>query len=37
MLTSIIESKNYVPEVLRKSRDFQAFCKLFDLIINSII
>ena len=36
MLTSIIESKNYVPEVLRKSRDFQSFCKLFDLIINSI-
>lgn len=35
MSTSIIESKNYVPWVLRQSRDFQSFCKLFDLLVNN--
>ena len=34
MNTSIIESKNYIPSVLRQSRDMQAFCKIFDLLIN---
>lgn len=36
MSTGIIESKNYIPWVLRQSRDVQAFCKLIDLLINSI-
>ena len=36
MQTGIIESKNYVPWVLRSSRDYQAFCKIVDLLINSI-
>lgn len=35
MSTSILESKNYIPWILRQSRDMQAFCKLFDLLINS--
>lgn len=35
MSTSIIESKNYLPEVVRSSRDVQAFCKILDLLINS--
>lgn len=34
MSKNIIESKNYLPSVLRQSRDMQTFCKLFDLIIN---
>lgn len=34
MSTQIIESKNYIPWVLRSSRDMQAFCKIFDLLIN---
>lgn len=34
MSTEIIESKNYIPWVLRSSRDMQAFCKIFDLLIN---
>ena len=36
MSTSIIESKNYIPWVVRQSRDIQAFCKLFDLMFNSV-
>lgn len=35
MSTSIIESKNYIPWVTRQSRDMQAFCKIFDLLLNS--
>lgn len=34
MLTEIIESKKYIPYVLRQSRDMQAWCKLLDLLIN---
>lgn len=36
MLTSIIETKKYAPWILRQSRDYQAFCKIYDLLINSI-
>lgn len=36
MQTGIIESKNYISWVLRQSRDMQAFCKILDLLINSI-
>ena len=35
MSTGIIESKNYIPWVLRQSRDMQSICKILDLIINS--
>lgn len=35
MLTSIIESKNMIPTVMRQSRDMQAICKVLDLLINS--
>lgn len=35
MKTEIIESKNYIPWVVRQSRDVQALCKVFDLLINS--
>lgn len=35
MNLSIIESKNSLPWVLRQSRDMQAFCKLFDLLLNN--
>lgn len=35
MSTSIIESKNYIPWVVRQSRDIQALCKVLDLLINS--
>ena len=35
MSTGIIESKNYIPWVTRQSRDMQAFCKIFDLLLNS--
>lgn len=35
MLTSIIESKNFLPQVLSSSRDMQALCKVLDLLINS--
>lgn len=35
MLTSIIESKNFLPWVVRQSRDMQAICKILDLLINS--
>lgn len=35
MYTSILESKNFIPWVTRQSRDVQAFCKIFDLLINS--
>ena len=35
MNTGIIESKNYLPWVLRQSRDMQAMCKIFDLLLNS--
>lgn len=34
MSTSIIESKKYIPWVLRQSRDVQALCKVLDLLIN---
>ena len=34
MQTSIIESKKLIPWVLRQSRDVQALCKVFDLLIN---
>lgn len=34
MLTSIMESKKFVPWVLRQSRDMQSLCKIFDLLIN---
>lgn len=34
MNTGIIESKNYLPWVVRQSRDIQAMCKIFDLLIN---
>lgn len=34
MATGIIESKNYIPWVVRQSRDMQAFCKIFDLLLN---
>lgn len=36
MSTNIIESKNYLPWVVRQSRDMQSFCKLFDLILNDV-
>lgn len=35
MSTSIIESKNYIPWVVRQSRDIQSLCKILDLLINS--
>lgn len=35
MSTNIIESKNYIPSILRQSRDMQALCKLLDLLINN--
>lgn len=35
MSTGIIESKNYIPWVLRQSRDMQSICKILDLVINS--
>lgn len=31
----MIESKNYVPYVYKQSRDYQALCKILDLIINA--
>ena len=34
MSTNILESKTFIPYILRASRDVQAYCKLFDLIIN---
>ena len=34
MSTNIIESKKYIPWVLRQSRDVQALCKVLDLLIN---
>ena len=36
MNTGIIESKTLVPWVLRQSRDYQAFCKIVDLLLNSL-
>lgn len=35
MSTGIIESKNYIPNIMRQSRDMQALCKLLDLLINN--
>ena len=35
MDTSIIESKKYLPWVVRQSRDMQAMCKIFDLLLNA--
>lgn len=35
MLTDIIESKNFIPQVMRRSRDMQAICKILDLLINN--
>ena len=35
MATGIIESKNYIPNIMRQSRDMQALCKLLDLLINN--
>lgn len=35
MKTSIIESKNMIPWIVRQSRDVQAICKVLDLLINS--
>jgi hypothetical protein len=35
MSTNILESKNFIPNVLAQSRDMQAMCKMLDLIINS--
>lgn len=35
MSTNIIESKNYIPNIMRQSRDMQALCKLLDLLINN--
>lgn len=35
MSKAIIESKKYIPWVLRQSRDMQALCKIFDLLINN--
>lgn len=34
MSKSILESKKYMPWVLRQSRDVQALCKILDLLIN---
>lgn len=34
MSTSILESKNFIPNILAQSRDMQAMCKILDLIIN---
>ena len=34
MSTEILESKKYIPWVLRQSRDIQVYCKLIDLLIN---
>lgn len=36
MNRGIIESKKYIPWVLRQSRDIQVYCKLIDLLINDI-
>lgn len=36
MNRGIIESKKYVPWVLRQSRDIQVYCKLIDLLINDL-
>lgn len=33
-IKSIIESKKYIPWVMRQSRDIQAICKVLDLLIN---
>ena len=35
MNTNILESKKFIPWVTRQSRDVQAFCKMFDLLINT--
>lgn len=35
MSKSIIESKTFIPSIMRQSRDIQAFCKIFDLLINN--
>lgn len=35
MNLDIIESKKFLPWILRQSRDMQAFCKILDLLINS--
>lgn len=35
MSTKIIESKKYIPWVLRQSRDVQAICKVLDLLLNN--
>lgn len=35
MSTEIIESKKYIPWVVRQSRDVQALCKVLDLLINN--
>lgn len=34
MSTNIIESKKFIPWVMRQSRDVQALCKILDLLIN---
>ena len=34
MSNRIIESKKYLPWVVRQSRDMQAICKVLDLLIN---
>ena len=35
MSSEIIECKKYLPWVVRQSRDVQAICKVFDLLINN--
>lgn len=35
MSKSIIESKTFIPSIMRQSRDIQTFCKIFDLLINN--
>ena len=35
MITDILESKNFMPQVMRRSRDMQALCKILDLLINN--
>ena len=36
MYRGIIESKKYIPWIVRQSRDIQVYCKLIDLLINDL-
>lgn len=36
MLNNMIESKTLIPNIMKQSRDYQAMCKILDLIINNV-